>query len=333
MNAKRKRSRFRFGVFVLGVLFCAGITYGVIQAGKTVQSFVTQQNWGRGNLPGSSETQNNDIGIVMPKSQIRSDDEDAVLLSMKPEDISKGNLILVNNEVLYPFIDETDCVSLFDYKSLKYNVKDKNVLVSETVIDSLNQMLDDFYELYGLSTVNVVSGYRTYDFQETLYKEEVKQKGEAEANRWVAKPGGSEHHTGLAVDFSLFFKNGTSGTYDGKGDYGWINESAYQYGFIVRYDQAKKDITGIAYEPWHFRYVGLPHAYVMAEKNMCLEEYIDYLRNFEYRKEHLLVQYGNTQYEIYYMPGTDVYVPKDKQYELSGNNVDGFIVTLYNHIS
>lgn len=320
----KKRRKLRPGRLLLFFILLAGMIYGVVQVGQKVQSVVSNLHIGQGGTTNDINT-----GIVVSSRQPEHINEKVTTVSMSSEDLSRGNLVLVNNKVLYPLIDQTESVSLFDYKSNKYNVKDKNVLVSQTVTDSLNRMLDDFYSATGLSTVNVVSGYRTYEFQESLYQDEVKQKGETQASLWVAKPGGSEHHTGLAVDFSLFFKNGTSATYDGSGDYRQLNDNAYQYGFIVRYDQSKSELTGIAYEPWHFRYVGLPHSYIMVEKNMCLEEYIDYLRQYEFGKDHLLVTYENKQYEIYFTTETDVPVPKDKEYEISGNNVDGYIVTVF----
>ena len=90
----------------------------------------------------------------------------------------------------------------------------------------------------------------------------------------------------------------------------------------------EKDITGIYYEPWHFRYVGLPHSSVITAKAFCLEEYIDYIYNYEFSKKHLIIRSGSNRYEIYYIRGTKVAVPKSKEYSISGNNIDGFIVTV-----
>jgi D-alanyl-D-alanine carboxypeptidase len=318
----KKKRQLKIGRFILFLIFFTGIVYGAVQAGYRVYSVVSNLNW-------NTNGPHNSPNISITNREFSENENDYTYVTMLPEDISKGSLILVNNEYLYPLVDQTECVSLFDYKSLNYNVKDTLVTVSKTIIDPLNRMLDDFYKSTGLKTVNVVSGFRTYEFQESLYLDEVKQKGEAEAKRWVARPGGSEHHTGLAVDFSLFFNNGTSATYDGKGDYRKINDNAHKYGFVMRYDRQKENLTGIAHEPWHFRYVGIPHSYIMVEKDFCLEEYIDYLRGFEYGKNYLIVTYEDREYEIYFTTETRVPVPKDLPYDISGNNVDGFIVTVY----
>ena len=143
----------------------------------------------------------------------------------------------------------------------------------------------------------------------------------------MAQPGGSEHHTGLVIDLYLYFSNGTSGDYDGTGEYAWINSHCQEYGYVVRYAGDKQSLTGIADEPWHFRYVGVPHATEMVEKGMCLEEYIDYLRQFPFDGDHLTIEAGGKKYEVWYDAGSEVYLPDSGNYTVSGNNVDGVIVT------
>ena len=243
-------------------------------------------------------------------------------------DICKGDLILINRDVPYRFTEDKELSSLYDYKNDTYKVKDKNVTLDTRIIDPLNQLMGGFYAEHHIHDINVLSGYRSYEYQESLLRNEITEKGEAEAYRWVARPGSSEHHTGLALDLGIYHDNGISDEYTGAGKYAWINENAWRYGFIVRYDAGKKDITGIADEPWHFRYVGVPHAYIIDQMNLCLEEYIEYLRDYRYGKKHLRVDCGGKRYEIYFTDDTDVYVPADNPYRISGNNVDGFIVTV-----
>ena len=98
-------------------------------------------------------------------------------------------------------------------------------------------------------------------------------------------------------------------------------------GWVVRYKKAKEPLTGIGDEPWHFRYVGVPHAAVMTEKGLCLEEYTDYLKEFPFDGQHLAVDWGGERYEIWYCPGTSAYLPDSGEYTVSGNNVDGVVVT------
>lgn len=127
-------------------------------------------------------------------------------------------------------------------------------------------------------TLYVSSGYRSTERQEKLFEQEVetyeqtagtRKEAEAFAEKSVARPGCSEHSTGLAVDL-----NGVLDSFDGTDAFRWLDGHAQEYGFILRYPKDKQEITKIKYEPWHYRYVGAEHAKVMKEKNLCLEEYL-----------------------------------------------------------
>ena len=256
---------------------------------------------------------------------------DYTYITKEKSDISKGELILVNNDIPYSFSESIDLVSVYDYKNSSYKVRDLTVSLHESVMEPLNELMEDFYKQYETNVVTIISGHRSYDFQQSLYKQKVAEKGEVEAMKWVAKAGGSEHHTGYALDFGIYHNSGRSQDYKGSGKYRWINENAYRFGFVVRYPEEKKSKTGIEYEPWHFRYIGKPHSYISTEYNMCLEEYIDYLKEFQFGEKHLRVRdVDGKRYEIYYTDKLDVPVPSGKQYKVSGNNVDGFIITVMN---
>ena len=258
---------------------------------------------------------------------------DELILIKDSQEVHEGDLILVNNQVPYHFPSKTRVSSVFYNKGEGYKVRDKDILLSKNTTNALNHMLNDFSTLYKNDDVTVVSGYRTYEYQIEVFKSKVSLVGEKKASIWAAAPGGSEHHTGLAFDLSIYTDNGENIVYDGTGDYSWINENCYQYGLILRYPEGKTDITRIQYEPWHFRYVGLPHAYFMTQNGMALEEYIEFLKGFKFDGVHVEVMVGDDVYEIYYQPATKektaIPIPKNcKGYEISGNNIDGFIVTL-----
>ena len=241
------------------------------------------------------------------------------------EDIHRGDLVLVSQDAPYQFLEDLDLICLCDVDHDSYQVKNEDVQLARQIAAPLNELMDDFYGIYHNDAVMVISGHRTYDYQQGLLNNEIEEQGEVEAYNWVAVPGHSEHHTGLAFDVCLH--DGERGEYDGTGEFAWINQNAYRYGFIVRYQADKAAITGISHEPWHFRYVGIPHAYVMEQKGFCYEEYVDFVREYCYGETHLLVTYGGRRWEIYYTQDTEVPVPRDKGYSISGNNVDGFIVT------
>ena len=197
------------------------------------------------------------------------------------------------------------------------------------MISSLNTWMSAFAEESGHRDVNVVAGYRSIDDQQMLYDNAVRTKGQAHADRYLSLPGHSEHHTGLALDLSLYdVQNGTSSDFTGTGSYTWAEEHAWEYGFILRYPNSKSSITGIDYESWHYRYVGAPHACYMYQNDLCLEEYIDLLRSFPFDGDHLFVNCLGSRYEIYFCPGNIAIVPDTGEYLVSGNNVDGLIVTV-----
>lgn len=249
------------------------------------------------------------------------------LTELGEEAVHTGELILVNNQILFRFPREQDLVSIYQEKSGSYYVRDMEVLLSPVAMGPLNALLDDFLEQGGSKSVNVVAGHRTEEFQQHLFDQSAERSGLDHAKKYVAQPGGSEHHTGLVVDLSILHSDGTSGDYDGTGEYAWINENCHRYGWVVRYETGKEELTGIWDEPWHFRYVGVPHATAMAEGDLCLEEYIDELRRYPFEGEHLTVDCADGRYEIWYCQGTEAYLPDSGDYQVSGNNVDGFVVT------
>ena len=126
----------------------------------------------------------------------------------------------------------------------------------------------------------VISSYRTYDDQKNMLVKKYRafkdqgyshEDAQAEALKWAAYPGYSEHQLGLAIDV------GTSNSEKCSKDrvWSWLKEHCAEYGFIWRYSEEKSAITGIANEPWHFRYVGVEAATYIMENNLCLEEYME----------------------------------------------------------
>ena len=135
----------------------------------------------------------------------------------------------------------------------------------------------------GIANIWVQSAYRSVERQKELYDNSVQKylkqgKKQEEAERltdeYINKPGASDHNLGLAVDFNL-----VNNEFKETKAFKWLKQHAEDYGFILRYPSDKEDITKIAYESWHWRYVGTDHAKKMNELNMCLEEYIEYLQN------------------------------------------------------
>ena len=205
----------------------------------------------------SSETveENNVIEIVIPKEEKRK--------------INDWRLILVNKENPLPQ----------DFTIELANV-DKTRQVDKRIIADLKEMMQSMKSV-GINNIWVQSAYRSIEYQEKLYNNRIneylklglkKEEAESLTLKYINKPGESEHNLGLAVDFNRVnedFKNTKA--------FEWLSKNAKDYGFVMRYPEEKANITGIEYEPWHWRYVGKENAYKMNELNMCLEEYIKYL--------------------------------------------------------
>ena len=282
-----------------------------------------------GGDPGTDSDENPDGGAAVPPE----DWENQALWSgytvqtMTEEDMQVGLQILVSNEHRYDFPEaaESQLVSLVENKSGSYTSSVNTTLILPVTVEHLNDMLDDYVAQGGARDIMVVSGYRTYDYQQGLFDRNAAKNGMENALRFVAQAGGSEHHTGYAVDL---YSTNNGDYFEGVGEYQWVTDHCQEYGFILRYTEEKEPITKIGPESWHFRYVGFPHAYIIKEHDFCLEEYIDYLRQFPFDGEHLTYTVGEQAYEIYYAEGLEVPVPESGEYTVSGNNVDGFIVTI-----
>ncbi len=145
----------------------------------------------------------------------------------------------------------------------------------------LQEMMDDA-RAEGLAPF-ICSSWRSPETQKRLFKEEVakyvkqgysKSEAEIQAARWVAVPGTSEHELGLALDIVSVDNQRLEEEQEDTPMQRWLMAHCHEYGFILRYPKDKEDITGISYEPWHYRYVGRENAEAIRDSGLCLEEYV-----------------------------------------------------------
>ena len=153
---------------------------------------------------------------------------------------------------------------------------EKSYLRKEAAL-ALEEMFGDAAEV-GIELF-AVSGYRSYERQNSNFQNNVNRLGEDEAIRVSASPGNSEHQTGLAMDISsrsadLLLTQKFGETVEGK----WLMDNAHHYGFILRYPEGLEDITGYIYEPWHYRYVGVEIATEIKDRQITLEEYFNIVK-------------------------------------------------------
>ena len=183
----------------------------------------------------------------------------------EPEpDENAWKLVLVNADHLLP---EDFTVEL---KALR-----NSQAVDERIYPELQQMFDDARKAGIYPLIN--ESYRTAERQQQILdKYTAKYEGQgmshedalAKALTQVALPGASEHQLGLALDIIAEYDSDSTATWN------WLRDNSWRYGFILRYPADKEEITGITYEPWHFRYVGVPTAQEITESGLCLEEYL-----------------------------------------------------------
>ena len=152
----------------------------------------------------------------------------------------------------------------------KYNLGKNNQLVKEAkeAFENLCQAA----EKQGYH-IRAISGYRSYEYQKQLYDKYVAQDGIEKADSYSARPGHSDHQTGLAVDVSNESVPYTS--FETTNEFRWMQKNAYLYGFILRFPQGKEKITGYQYESWHYRYVGIDIATYIQENKVTFEEYYE----------------------------------------------------------
>ncbi|UOQ44724.1 M15 family metallopeptidase [Halobacillus salinarum] len=234
----------------------------------------------------------------------------------KKAQVFKGNLILINEEhPVHQASVKSDVITLTDYQDLFDGIGfyDRNIQLSRSIGESFMDMVRAAGE-EGYTHFLITSGYRGFEEQNQLYKEM--------GPDYALPAGYSEHNSGLALDVGSQQGEMTNAP-EGK----WIEHNAWKYGFVLRYPKNKSTITGIEYEPWHIRYVGLPHSAVMHKKRMVLEEYLEYLKT----EKNLDVTYDGQEYLITYYPfseGQQLKVPDQGEYQVSGDNTDGVIVTI-----
>ncbi len=347
MRRRRKRTKINIGVVLCTLIFALIIgtsLFFIIPSLKDAQNSSTtglEENAGEDKeKPGENKPagEGNEAGN-------NKDDLPYMTLTLSEEDMHKGELILVNSYTEYFFPEELEnsITGVRDMKNEYYKMSQSTHKLLPCAIEAFNMMTEDYFNETGFASLQLNSCYRSRTDQENLYKQYSEERGEDYAKAYVANPGESEHHTGLAMDLNVNV-NGYIYYVESYSECAWFRENASEYGFILRYPDDKVYKTGINYESWHYRYVGIPHAQIMEDQNLCLEEYLeDYIVSYTY--DTLILGYsenGGVQpitadeftegYAIYYVPAeddmtTEVKIPKECEYTVSGNNFDGYIIT------
>lgn len=287
------------------------------------------------NVLGGEDPATSDTEATTDTQSSTPPDTDAVPASETYEDMKipksdlyAGHLLLINSSQSYRATETVTIENIygsrtkFEKASAKngyvysyYTAGAEDTLESETLA-ALNAMADDFYKLTGNNDLYI------------------------HTNSAYVKNASDEHATGRAFNLSVYtidYVRYELSDPKVSSDFDWIKENYYKYGFIRRYPEGKTEITGVSDEPYHFLYVGVPHAYYMYKNDLCLEEYLELLRtrhafgssegNLSFTTE------DSVCYEVYYVPAegdvvtVPVYINNDS-YSISGNNANGFVVTV-----
>lgn len=238
-------------------------------------------------------------------------------------EINKGDLVLVNSLHDYKFLEgDVTLATVYETRNNYYGVSDMVLSLDSEVITQLNAMMEAFYTSSGSDALRVIGGYRTLEAQTDKYN----------SGKSKFQGGFTDYHTARTFDLGIFPKGESSNYYKPEGTYAWINDNAANYGFVVRFPEGKETLTGEDSRAYTFRYVGVPHAVYMKQNNLCLEEYIELIKTHT-NTNPLRVTNGTAQYDVYYIAAnvnntTGVPVPSTLPYTISGNNTDGFIVTV-----
>ncbi len=218
--------------------------------------------------PEEQVTQNEQPDDYWTSLETPNEDEEEIIEEPEEEPLVIIPMLVSKTHVMDESYKPTNLVKIGN------SVKGTSSLqINANVLEAYKVMYADIKK-DGVTTPAIISAYRPYSKQKQLYDAKVAQYGPGQ--KVTAAPGTSEHQYAACIDIST---DGTCQNNFGELDIGkWVAKNSYKYGFVIRYPSDKKELTGINFEPWHLRYVGVEHATKMYELGYCLEEYVDYLR-------------------------------------------------------
>lgn len=226
--------------------------------------------------------------------------------------LSQGLLAIAGESDMLSVDNPEKTVNLAEKHNEYYTVEGDNVMLNAEAAEAFNQLMADYNKATELADFVVYGTTGTYTATDSV------------CPRYFA-----ERSNGCTVDLALL-GIGSYINFDGLDAEGWIIENCAKYGFIVRYPEGKSEITGESYCPWHLRYVGRLHADIMTEKNLCLEEYIDFLKDYGVDAPYTHTVDG-TAYIIYSVESTGettpVRIPISGIYDWSGDNRETYIIS------
>ena len=253
-----------------------------------------------------------------------NDKVDWASVTVTATDTLRGPLALVNNTHKYTFPDGIGHLGSLNDKRTTHNprVYQQSGLsdyMEKTALDALDQMLVDFHAATCLDNVLLKYAYRSAEEQQALVE-----------NGASTQVGYSDHHTGMGIQLA-YMRNGNNYSLSTDDAYNWLFENCHKYGFVVRYPEGKSDVTGVSDYSDYFRYVGVAHATYMTENDLCLEEYVAFIKGYSDNKPLKINGADGRYYEVWYVAvdgSATVKYPTNYAYTVSGTNDGGVVVTV-----
>lgn len=272
----------------------------------TTESWLTTDATGDGTGVSSSTTTSTTAQNVVNPG-------DAQQKTVQNSEVYEGSMLLIDAQ--HPLQGTPAMSSFMDFKYEHIRVPMKSLLVNKLQVQSLVGMFKAFHTATSLNNVMVYA--TTLIPSSPAYAANIPERA-----------------SGLSLDLAVLNEAAGKHTpFTGEGQYVWFQQHAAEFGYILRYPADKTEQTGMNGITWHYRYVGTPHALYMKEQNLCFEEYMTLVRTHPWEGEHITFSYGGTDYQVYYVPaaqsGTSTQIPYPEGWEaaVSGDNIDGFVVT------
>lgn len=262
----------------------------------------------------TTEPISDDENVSDPTEKETQQDALSQTIKLQRSQINNGPLIMVSGTC--PFIGSTSFIDFSANTNSNIKPRDTALKINPDMLQPLSDLFDGFCADNGYVNLQIYSTTELYYGTTSLYTTEL-----------------SERNTGYTFDIGLITSTGDIAPYISKRNE-WMFDNCWKYGFIVRYNDTKTGTTGVGFMPHHFRYVGLPHSLIMNEKDMCLEEYLQFINEYTIDSP-FTYSTDSKEYKIFYVPAntsgdTEVNIAKNSVYTVSGNNTDGFIITIEN---
>ncbi|MDD6479165.1 MAG: M15 family metallopeptidase [Oscillospiraceae bacterium] len=288
-RTKRQKAILKRNLFVGGLIaFLVAVIVGIAVLMPSIIGAIKGNN-SSDQTSGSNTPSSSDASSASSDTSSKADTSSAPSSSTvsKPENVPSGELdpnfsclLLVNGENPLPDSYDSEVRASLVTIDKKYRNNDYVTQIHKDVYPYITAMVAAAQK-EGVD-LRVWSPFRSYAIQNDLFQKQVERmknrgykgkEAEDKAATVVARPGTSEHNTGLCADFNM-----ASDSFANTKMYTWMTKNAENYGFIMRYDAKKQSITGVIHESWHWRFVGINAAKEMNDLDMCLEEYVEYLK-------------------------------------------------------